>query len=62
MVKVIVDKGKLTFLEISKSRKSETAMAHKNKMQEISIRYNMSEFVMLIALAEIPALNFLDFS
>ena len=30
-VKVIVDKGRATFLKISKGRKSETAMTHKDE-------------------------------
>ena len=33
-VKVIVDKGRPKFLYISKGRKSEAAMANKNKMQK----------------------------
>ena len=33
-VKLIVEKGRPKFLYISKGRKSETAMAHKNKMQK----------------------------
>ena len=33
-VKVIVDKGRATFLKISKGRKSETAMTHKDETQK----------------------------
>ena len=53
--------GKAKVLWISQERKSETVMAHKVKT-EISSRYNMSESIMLIASAKIPAEQRCDFS